>query len=157
MVSAWRIVKRKHRAQAFSGEGARLYGGRWNSPGIPLVYTAASQSLAALEMLVHLEASDLLSHYLVFAVQFTEDLVDNLGLPLPKDWNAEPVQRKVRLLGDQWCREAVKPVLRVPSVIVPSENNYLLNPQHQQFKKIQIAKPRPFWIHQRLLSKLKSI
>ena len=155
MLGAWRIVKRKHRAHAFSGEGARLYGGRWNSPGVALVYTAGSQSLAALEILVHLEASDLLSHYLIFAVAFSEDLVDRIALPLPKGWNAEPVPRKIRVLGDQWCRKAEKPVLAVPSALIPSEHNYLLNPRHAGFGKLEIAKPKDFWIPQRLAGKFK--
>ena len=120
-----------------------------------MVYTAGSQSLAALEMLVHLEAGDLLSRYLVFEVRFSEDLVDRFTLPLPKGWNAEPVPRKIRLLGDQWCRKAEKPVLAVPSALIPSEQNYVLNPRHAQFSQLEIAKPKDFWIPQRLATKLK--
>jgi RES domain-containing protein len=75
MIPAWRIVKRKHARAAFSGEGARRYGGRWNSAGVAIVYTAGSQSLAALEMVVHLGSSELLDHYLVFEVGIDESLV----------------------------------------------------------------------------------
>ena len=64
MVSAWRITKRKHARSAFTGEGARLYGGRWNSPGTAIIYTAESQSLAVLEILVHLDSPELLKKWL---------------------------------------------------------------------------------------------
>jgi RES domain-containing protein len=63
IVSAWRITKRKHAKTAFTGEGARLYGGQWNSPGTRVVYAAQSQSLAVLEMLVHLDSAEILKHY----------------------------------------------------------------------------------------------
>ena len=72
-MTAWRIVKQKYpAAQAFAGEGARLYGGRWNSRGVSVVYAAGSQSLAVLEMLVHLDAADLLQSYVLFAVKIDE-------------------------------------------------------------------------------------
>ena len=74
-ITAWRIVKRKRARAAFTGEGARLYEGRWNSAGVAIVYTAASQSLAALEMVVHLESSELLDSYVVFEVGIDESLV----------------------------------------------------------------------------------
>ena len=84
IVSAWRIVKRKHAKNAFTGEGARIFGGRWNTPGVPLIYTAASQSLAVLEILVHLEAPELLQKYVILEAQIEESLitdVDNFCLP----------------------------------------------------------------------------
>ena len=74
-VTAWRITKRKHTRHAFTGEGAREFGGRWNNPGTAIVYTAQSQSLAALEMLVHLDSSDLLEKYVLIGVEFDQSLV----------------------------------------------------------------------------------
>ena len=152
---AWRIVKRKHQGDAFSGEGARLYGGRWNSPGTPLVYMAESQSLAALEMLVHLESQELLFSYVAFEVNFDSTLVTDLESSLPKGWDEEPVPRKIRLMGDKWIKEKSSPILRVPSAIVTSERNYLLNPAHQLFEKVQIGQAAPFRVHHRLQQKLK--
>ena len=152
---AWRIVKRKHQAEAFSGEGARLYGGRWNSSGIPMVYMAESQSLAALELLVHLESQDLLFQYAAFEVTFESTLVTELESPLPKGWDDEPVPRKIRLIGDKWVMEKASPILRVPSAIITSEHNYLLNPAHQLFKKVHVGTAAPFRVHQRLQKKLK--
>ena len=72
MVSAWRIVKQKHKRSALSGEGARRFGGRWNSPGVSVVYLAQSQALAALEMLVHLDAAELLRSYVIIEVGIDE-------------------------------------------------------------------------------------
>src|SRR2546422_11361108 len=71
-VIGWRIAKRKHARAAFSGEGARLFGGRWNSPGTAMVYTAQSQSLAALEMIAQLDSSQLLASYVLFKVGIDE-------------------------------------------------------------------------------------
>ena len=88
-LSAWRIVKRKYASSAFSGEGARLFGGRWNNPGVAMVYTAQSQSLAALELLVHLDSSDLLATYVVFEVRIDESLIARVdSAELPRHWRA---------------------------------------------------------------------
>src|ERR1035441_7147716 len=85
MVSAWRITKRKHARSAFTGEGARLYGGRWNSPGTAIIYTAESQSLAVLEILVHLDSPELLKKYALFRVGIDESyIVDIDAAILPR-------------------------------------------------------------------------
>src|SRR5205814_1091186 len=83
-IRAWRIFKPRHGASAFTGEGARRYGGRWNSKGVAVVYTAASCSLAALEMLVHLQNQQILKKYLVAEVSFDSrqvTRVDSARLP----------------------------------------------------------------------------
>ena len=155
MVTAWRVVKRKYARDAFSDEGAKVFGGRWNSSGVPLVYTAESQSLAALEMLVHLESADLLFHYIFFEVTFDRSLVQDLDHAPPKGWDADPVPNKIRALGDRWAAERTSPVLRVPSAIVPSEHNFLLNPVHPNFASTRIGKQMPFRVHPKLVGKLK--
>jgi RES domain-containing protein len=155
VLTAWRIVKSKYARDAFSGEGARLFGGRWNSPGLPLVYTAESQSLAALEMLVHLESADLLFHYVVFEVTFDRSLVKDLSHTHPKGWDADPVPNKIRAIGDRWASDRTSPILRVPSAIVHSEHNFLLNPGHPKFANIRIGKPTPFRVHSKLAGKFK--
>src|SRR5438067_6962399 len=99
------MVKWKRAKAALHGEGARLYGGRWNSAGVAIVYTAASQSLAALEMVVHLESSELLDNYVVFEVGIDESLVAQIELSqLPRNWRADPPPAKVREVGDAWAR-----------------------------------------------------
>jgi RES domain-containing protein len=152
IVSAWRIVKRKLAREAFSGEGARLYGGRWNSPGVSVVYTAESQSLAALELLVHLENSDLLHEYAVIEARFKASLVTRLPKTnLPKDWRVNPPPSDARAIGDVWIAEEPSPVLELPSAIIPAENIFLLNPQHSAFAQIEIGEPVRFEFDLRLI------
>lgn len=153
-LSAWRIVKRKLSGDAFSGEGARLYGGRWNSPGVRMVYTAESRSLAALEVLVHLESPDLLSNYVLFEVSFDVSLVTTTEeSKLPADWQAEPPPRALLEIGDAWATARASAVLRVPSAIIADEGLFLLNPLHEDFEKLKIGAPLPFRIDPRLLRK----
>lgn len=153
MLSVWKITQQKHAASAFTGEGARLYGGRWNTPGIPLIYTAQSQALAALEMLVHLDSPDLLKSYLLFAVSVPESFVSDLDLAaLPKNWRDDPTPPAVQALGDAWAANEASVVLRVPSVVVPGESNFLLNPRHRDFSKLRIGKPISFRFDSRLVT-----
>jgi RES domain-containing protein len=153
-VSAWRITKQKHAKTAFSGKGARLYGGRWNSPGTVIVYTAQSQSLAALEMLVHLGSSELLGKFVFIEVTIHESLITNVEISqLPRNWRADPEPAKLKTLGDAWVAAGTSAVLRVPSILVPGEKNYLLNPRHQDFPKLHIGKPFLFRLDPRLAAK----
>jgi len=154
IVSAWRIVKRSHARAAFNGEGARLYGGRWNSPGVSIVYTAQSQSLAALELVVHLDSSELLKHYVVIEVGIDEALIARVGLAeLPRDWRADPPPPAVREIGDAWAAQGRSAALQVPSATVPAEHSFLLNPRHAEFSKLRIGKPSPFQFDPRLAGK----
>ena len=150
-VTAWRITKRKHARHAFSGEGAREFGGRWNNPGTAVVYTAQSQSLAALEMLVHLDSADLLEKYVLLAADFDHSLVKVVDASnLPRNWRADPPPAQVRSIGDEWVLGGSSAVLQVPSVLVPGENNFLLNPGHQDFARIRCGKPLAFRFDARL-------
>lgn len=152
MPSAWRIVKATHAARAFSGEGAQRTGGRWNSPGVPVVYASEHKSLAVLEMLVHLDPWDPV-RYLTFQLEFAETLVERWPADrLPSGWREEMPARATRLLGDAWARSSRTAILAVPSVIIPEETNYVLNPAHPDFKKITIGKPAPFTFDPRLLT-----
>lgn len=148
-LKAWRIVKEKHAATAFSGEGARLFGGRWNSPGVGLVYTSSAQSLAVLESLVHLNPP-VLFKYVAIPVEFDSALVETPA-SLPADWADQPAPPSTQALGDLWARESRSAVLQLPSVIIPAEANYLLNPTHPDFRKIAIGKPVAFCFDPRLL------
>ena len=137
---AVRIVKAKHAAAAFTGEGARLFGGRWNEPGAAMVYTSGSVSLAILEMLVHLEAQELMKRYVLFDVTFDEKLVTHVDMAsLPKTWRKSPVSRSVQRLGTAWLAGGTSAILRVPSALAPSEWNYLINPAHRDFEKISVG------------------
>lgn len=149
MKQAWRIVKEKHAATAFSGEGARLHGGRWNSPGTSVVYASGSKALAALESLVHLNPP-VIFQYVAIPIQFDDALAERV-VALPADWTEEPAPPATKHIGDRWVKEARSAVLEVPSVIIPGEPNYLLNPAHPDFKRIAIGKPESFSFDPRLL------
>ncbi len=149
-MEAWRITRAKKTADAFSGEGARLYGGRWNSPGIRMVYTAGSRSLAILEVLVHLTKSAPLNNYVLYRVGCDDSLVQILN-GLPPGWNSEPPSLASQSVGDAWVSSATHPVLSVPSAIVPEERNYLLNPAHSGVSQIVIERPVPLHFDPRLL------
>lgn len=150
-LSAWRIVKRKYASSAFGGEGARLFGGRWNNPGVAIVYTAQSQSLAALELLVHLDSSELLAAYVVFEVRIDESMIARVDLSeLPRNWRADPPPDRLRDIGDAWVAAGGSAVLRTPSTVVPAEHNFLLNPGHPDFARLEIGKRSPFRFDRRL-------
>jgi RES domain-containing protein len=153
-LTVWRIANHKHLKSAFTGEGARLYGGRWNSPGTPMIYTAQSQSLAILEMLVHLDSPELLKKYVLFGVEIDAALVTPLDRSsLPKDWKADVVPASVQALGDAWATSLNSVALRVPSTLVPDESNFLLNPLHPNFPRLRIRKPITFQFDPRFAAK----
>lgn len=152
MPQAWRIVKLKHAATAFSGDGAARTAGRWNSRGIPVIYTSSTKSLAALETLVHLNPP-IFFKYVAFRIEFDDALLEVIPpRSLPPDWSTSPPPPSTKAIGDHWSRERRSAVLAVPSVIVPGERNFLLNPAHPDFKKTSIGKPEPFAFDPRLLA-----
>ncbi|MBN1151347.1 RES family NAD+ phosphorylase [candidate division WOR-3 bacterium] len=149
-ITSWRIVKKKFEATAFSGEGARIYGGRWNSSGKKVVYTSENISLALLEITVHLDKT-LLENYVLIPVIFENSMVKEIDPKiLPNNWRKFPAPSALRNIGDDWYEENKFPVLKVPSVIVPSEFNYLLNVSHKDFKKMRMGISEPFEIDSRL-------
>jgi RES domain-containing protein len=151
MTRAWRIVREDHRSAAFDGEGAWLFGGRWNSRGTRIVYTSITLSLAALETLVHLNPP-VAFKYVAIPIEFDEALVETVAaMDLPADWNEEPPPPSTAEIGDRWVRESRSAVLKLPSVIISAELNYLLNPGHSDFKRIRIGKPMPFSFDSRLI------
>lgn len=149
-VTIWRLVAEKHVESAFSGEGARLFGGRWNKKGEAMVYAASSRSLAILEMLVQ---ANPLPEYIALPAILPENLAFSIlqEKDLPFDWRKMPAPDSVRALGSAWLSRAESCVLQVPSVVVPSEWNYLLNPQHNDFAKITLGAPEPLVLDRRLL------
>ena len=131
--------------------GARLYGGRWNSPGIAMVYTAGSVSLATLELLVHLDNTSVLPSFSICPVDFDDSLVELCDpATLPTDWNQSPPPTSLRTIGDDWISRGSSVVLRVPSAVIENENNYLINPAHPGFKKLVIGSMEAFKLDPRL-------
>lgn len=138
-------------AAAFSGEGARRYGGRWNAPGRPVVYVSEHLSLAALETLAHADRRRFERSYVAFEVHVPEDLVLELrDEDLPADWRARPVSAGARAVGDAWLAQRASVALRVPSVLVPQERNLLLDPAHPRFADVRVGPAQAFRFDDRL-------
>jgi len=152
-MNVWRLVTARFADNAFSGEGARLYGGRWNRKGAALVYTAESQSLAMLEMLVQDEP--LRARYVIIQARIPKGLkIRQIELAqLPPDWRTISARTQLQAIGSAWAQEQSTAVLAVPSVVIPGETNYLFNPLHPHFSKIEIGEPQAFVTDLRLIRK----
>jgi len=142
----WRLIKKALKAEAFSGEGALLAGGRWNLAGTPVVYLSESLSLAALELFVHLPVAARRIEFVSFEVRVPDAVkIDDLDeARLPKVWREEPVPEETQKLGSEWVKSGAALLLRVPSVVVPIERNFVLNPAHPDYKALKISPPKPF-------------
>lgn len=140
-ITAWRVVKHEFVATAFDGEGARLFGGRWHGLGRAVVYTSASTSLGLLEQMVHAEKG-LLPFYMTIPVTFDADLVEMVDpMKLPTSWQSSPPPYELQRIGDEWVDSMRSCILEVPSVIVPHESNFILNPNHPDFSSLEIGDP----------------
>lgn len=151
VLQAFRILKRKFARAAFSGDGARLYGGRWNSAGVAVVYTSSSVALALLEWRCHLTQWPSPPVVLI-PIEFDAALVWSPP-KLPAHWRRYPCSIATRAIGDDWVRSGTSAVMKVPSATVPEhheEYNYLLNPAHSDFHRVRMGKPQVFEIDQRL-------
>ena len=153
MIRAYRICAVEYADSAMDGEGARLYGGRWNSRGTRMVYLAGSLSLAQLEMLVHLDSTAILMRrYVVIPVDIPESLITELSeSEWPENWEGTASRRHTVRVGDEWIRRGSSAVLKVPSAVIPVEVNYLLNPQHLDAKEIAVGLPMSLNLDSRLI------
>ncbi len=149
-ITAWRITQAQYQDTAFSGEGARLYGGRFNSVGVPVVYTAESIALATLELLVRVNQRRHLNQYVRISARFSRDHV-TVPDSLPTGWGAHPYGSSSQTVGDEWARRQQSLVLKVPSVVEPMESNYLINPVHPDYDALEIGDPTPLQLDARLL------
>jgi len=141
----WRICRKPYAAAAASGEGARLYGGRWNSRGVRIVYTSTSLALAAIETFVNLEPNLQPSDLVSIAGEIPDAIkTGKVALKeLPPNWNASR-DEALRAVGDDWVRRVETVALLVPSAAILGEWNILLNPGHPDFASIKFQPPQPF-------------
>ena len=150
MIPIWRLTKVNTVEKAFDGEGARLYGERWNQKGTPIVYTASTIALCALEVLVHVD-SDLLPKLYLFKVEIPEEIsVGDLEEELPLNWRESPAPEELQDIGTNWVKASETALLRIPSAVIPFESNFLLNPNHPDFRRFRIGKPELFEFDPRL-------
>ena len=150
-MNLWRIIDRGLVRDAFSGQGACNYGGRWNSPGTRVVYCSEHPALAALEKLVHLQDMEQLRQsYALICVSCPQELAETLSQRLPGSWSGESARARLRRIGDQWISARRSLALIVPSVVLPRSSNVLVNPLHPAFGELQIGHPASFDFDPRL-------
>lgn len=138
----FRLVRLPDPARAFDGEGARLYPGRWNPPGVPVVYASQSLALATLEVLVHLDFRHAPPSQHGFVIEVPDSLIETLDeATLPPHWRDHRHRSETQAIGGAWATSLRSPALRVPSVLVPDEKNVVLNPRHPAFPKLTIGGP----------------
>ena len=159
MTTAWRIAKQTHHSTGLSGEGARLYGGRWNPVGTPVIYVAESLSLATLEIIVHLENEQLLySHFVKIPVTFDDSLVFSLSRKkLPRDWDSLPSSGSTQKIGQKWIERAKYAILKIPSTVTREEHNFVINPAHPGYSAIEFGEPQRFDFDERLFERYRFI
>jgi len=152
MKVVWRLTKERLSVEAFNGEGAKRFGGRWNNEGTSVVYTSESLSLAALEQFVHLGSDGFMIRFVYFKVSIPASvkIITLKEEDLPPDWRSEPPANSTMEIGSAWVKANSSAVLSVPSVIIPGENNFLLNINHADFKKMKIGPPEKFSFDRRM-------
>ncbi|HSL05290.1 MAG TPA: RES family NAD+ phosphorylase [Nitrospiraceae bacterium] len=148
----WRIIPKLHLSQAFDGEGARRFEGRWNGLGKRVVYASATLSLAVLEFFVNLDRDTEPDQLVAVSADIPDDT--RIGYievsDLPKNWRSYPVPEELQDLGTAWVARASAAVLVIPSAVIPEECNYLLNPAHPDFKRFRLNKPEAFHFDPRM-------
>jgi len=137
-ITIWRLVKEKHIDDAFSGLSAKYYGGRWNSRGESIVYASSSLSLASLELMIH-TYKEKLAKFVAIEARFPARLpIHSIDITsLPERWEDNFAETKK--IGDEWLDSKKACILSVPSVVLPRERNFLINPKHPDFDKIVVV------------------
>lgn len=154
MPTGWRIADpefAKNAQEMLSGEGAFLHGGRWNTKGRRVVYLGGNLATASMELLVHLDSVSVLNCFFKMEVTFDDNHIMHVDPDdLPDDWVHSSMEPITQIIGDDWLDNQESLILQIPSVVVESEYNYLLNPLHTDIKDIKISDITPFKYDPRL-------
>jgi RES domain-containing protein len=150
----YRLIRKKY-GFALSGDGAKIAGGRWNSPDLPLIYTSESRSLCTAEVAVSLPMGIFPTGFEMLVIEIPDDfkIYEITISDLPSDWRTFPYLSQLQLLGDNFIIENKFAVMKVPSAVIPGDSNYLLNPRHADFEKIKIIKTEPYEFDERFFKK----
>ena len=150
----YRLSKSKF-ASDLSGRGAEKTGGRWNSKGTALVYTSASRALCTTEIAVHTPLGNLPKDYMLVTIEIPENIpiLAFSTIELPRDWKSIPHAHSTQLVGDNFVAQGLFAVLKVPSVVVQDEFNFLLNPLHPAAREVVIRGIEPFNFDERLFNR----
>jgi RES domain-containing protein len=152
----FRVLRAAYARTAFDGEGAYRYGGRWSNPGTRLAYASEHQSLAMLEYFVHLDPEDPPNDLVLASAEVPEGVSRQCleAGALPANWREVPAPPGLAQIGDEFVKKAEKCALLVPSALAVSENNWLLNPQHPEFKQITVHAVEPLRYDPRMFRKI---
>ena len=149
----YRLSKSKYSAD-LSGKGAEKAGGRWNSKGVAMVYTSSSRALCTAEVAVHVPLGIVPADYELVTIEIPDDSVTEADIKdLPHDWRSFPHPDSTQKLGDRFVHEGKFLVLKVPSVVVQGEHNFLINPRHEAAAKVRVVYTEPFLFDKRLFIK----
>jgi|SRR5690606_28422923 RES domain-containing protein len=139
-------------ASDLSGKGAALAGGRWNSKGVPMIYTSASRSLCLAEVVVHISSGMLPEGFSMVTLDIPDDHIAILSAKaLPQNWRETPAPLSNRQIGDVFCRDGRHLVLQTPSVVVTEEFNYMINPRHAGIGDVKVVEVKEFGFDLRFL------
>jgi RES domain-containing protein len=151
-MNVYRISKCKFISN-LAGTGAATFGGRWNSKGIHILYTAATPSLALLESVVHISNIPI-DDYCMATIEIPENKLKEIKITdLPKNWFINPAPDNLKLIGDKFIKDNIFLALKLPSAIMMEDFNFLLNPGHPDFNKVNLVATRTIPIDDRLLKK----
>jgi RES domain-containing protein len=156
-VTVYRLAKLKFQDQIFSGLGGLYARGRWTPRGRPVVYASGSISLAVLEYTVNYRRRGWVPPSVLGRAAIPDNVVIETVRPadLPANWLAATPPAELQDIGEVWLERGATAILKVPSAVVPEEWNYLLNPQHAEFRRIAVPPPEPFSLDRRLASTSK--
>ncbi len=147
----YRITKEKY-SKDLTGVGAKTVGGRWNPKGVAMLYTSTTAALSALEVLAHLPAAYLPNDMVMVTISVPDELITSIDIKkLPDNWNEIPVPLEVQNFTMEWLTKEISLALKVPSTIIPSEKNILINPLHPKFNEVKLLKIEPFSFDSRLM------
>ncbi|AXT55886.1 RES family NAD+ phosphorylase [Aquimarina sp. MMG015] len=147
----YRIAKQKY-IKDLTGIGAKTVGGRWNPKGVAVLYTSTTAALSVLEVLAHLPAAYFPDDMAIATIELPDDRISTIDIKeLPKDWNKIPPSTGIQHFALNWISENINLGLKVPSIIVPREQNLLINPLHPDFNLVKLIEIEPFSFDTRLL------
>jgi len=145
----FRITAKKN-AHDLSGTGAAIYGGRWNKKGIPVLYTGENKEIALLETIVHIPPL-LIPDLAILTLEIPDDSIPEIGInELPYNWSAYPAPTVLSEIAHEWVRRGITIALKVPSCIIHSSHNYILNCSHSNYHKVNLVEKENFHFDTRL-------
>ncbi len=151
----WRICRKAFARRPLEGRGGLLVAGRWHTPRRLVAYASESLALASLEVLVHCDLELLPEDLVAVEVNVpTKVKVHEVkARELPRSWRRYPGPQRLQELGNRWLDQGRTAVLRVPSALVPTESNFLVNPTHPAFRELQVVRRLNFAFDERLATR----